>query len=208
MLAERQNLAVQFVRYDLPTDRDHAESVKPPPVTPGVLPSFFPAPDTPAEGTELPPTGWLRHHLFRVKPELKLLLVRTPIDSNRTDDFVADGTVGVGLMITGIGAHVRYSGEAGLHMFSEPPSPDPANPDVLVFVSHEALLSYRPPETVVRKGFLRDRTVRRTYDREKGELRDYVLERNFTARGNDLAYLLEPAIVASMRTRLLRLIVE
>jgi hypothetical protein len=61
---------------------------------------------------------------------------------------------------------------------------------------------------VVRKGFLKDRSIRREYDIGKGEMHDTVLEKSWTGMRGHLASWLEPAISANTRLRLLRLIVE
>ncbi|MFX8685104.1 hypothetical protein ABTM63_20205, partial [Acinetobacter baumannii] len=74
--------------------------------------------------------------------------------------------------------------------------------------SSTPLLEYRPPEAVVRKGLLKDRETRRDYDIGKGVMRDFTLDRTWSALEGHLANWLEPAVTANMRLRLLQLIVE
>jgi ATP-dependent Clp protease ATP-binding subunit ClpA len=210
-VARSQGLSVQMVRYELPDERDHSSPPPPPPPLPaGTLPSLFsPASEPATVDTELPPTAWLRDRFYRVNPTpAKLLLVRKEIDPARAEDYTTTDTLGLGVMIHGAGAHVRYCGEAGLHDIRDPEDRDGAKPAVLVFVSTDTLLTYRPPETVVRKGLLKDRELRREYDLGKGEMRDFVLERTWTGQHGHLMNWLEPAIAANMRLRLLRLIAE
>ena len=201
-IANAQGLAVQIVRYELPDERDNTAPQPTAPATEEVN-------DSPTVETSLPPTAWLGDKLFRVKPgPVKLLLVRKVIDPARAEEYTTRETLGLGVMISGAGAHVRYCGETGLHDIRDPESPDPANPAVLVFVSSETLLTYRPPETVVRKGLLKDRELRREYDLEKGEMRDVLLERVWTGMHGRLTNWLEPAIAANMRLRVLQMIME
>ncbi|HEV3385139.1 MAG TPA: hypothetical protein VG097_09995, partial [Gemmata sp.] len=82
------------------------------------------------------------------------------------------------------------------------------NPDVLVFAETDALNDYRPPEAVIRRGFLKDRALRREYDIEKGTMREYVLEQSWAGLHGPLANWVESAVTANMRMRLLRIIVE
>src|SRR5262249_46367662 len=106
------------------------------------------------------------------------------------------------------GAHVRFWGEAGLHDIRDPETRDGVNPAVLALVSTDTLLAYRPPEGATRRGFLREREIRREYDIGKGEMHDEVLDRGWTGMRAPLMYWLEPAVHANTRQRLLRLIVE
>jgi hypothetical protein len=191
-----------MMRYDLPNDRTDP--------TPPKLPPPVPRPGgAPPVGDEEPVTLWSRDRLFHVKPSpIKLLLVREAIDPTRTEEYTTNATLGLALTIHGTGAHVRFWGEAGLHDIRDPESPDPANPAVLVFVSPDEATSYRPPEGVVRKGLLKDQQMRREYRLDKGEMRDFTLERSWAGLRGHLADWLEPAVTANMRLRLLRLIVE
>ncbi|MBA4192120.1 MAG: hypothetical protein C0467_29435 [Planctomycetaceae bacterium] len=200
--ANAAGLSVQMVRYDLPND---STDVKLPPAL--VPPPSTNPHDTPTIDTVVPTTAWLRDRLFQVNPA-KLLLTRTNIDPARVHDYHTEGTLGLALMISGSGSHVRFAGEGGLHTISTPEDPEGGNPNVLAFVSPEDLMTYRPPETVVRKGLLKDRDLRREYDIGKGTMRDFMLNQSWSALHGHLANWVEPAISANMRQRLLRLIVE
>jgi hypothetical protein len=144
---------------------------------------------------------------FQTNPA-KLLLVREEVDPMRPDQYQTENTIGLALHIAGNGAHVRFSGDAGLHAINTPDDPESGNPNVLVFTASESLSAYCPQTTVVRKGFLKDRVLRRKYDIGKGEMHDCVLDRTWTGMRGHLASWLEPAISANTRLRLLRLIVE
>lgn len=201
-VAKNAGLQVQMVRYALPGPE--ADTTPPP------LPAVTPPPgDAPTTETNLPPTAWLRDRLFLVNPlPPKLLLTRKALDPDRVDEFTSTDTLGLALMISGSGAHVRFFGEAGLHSIRTPDDQEGGNPDVLAFTSGDTLVAYRPPEAVVRKGLLKDRELRREYDVEKGTMRDFVLERNWTGLHGHLTSWVEPAVAASMRLRLLKLIVD
>ena len=208
-LAHAQGLQVQVTRYDLPDERDNTQPPPPPPPVriPGTLPSIFS--NVEVEESDEPETAWFRDRLFQVKPRpARLLLVRKVIDPANPEEYRTADTIGIGVMIIGPGAHVRYCGEAGLHSVNTPDDPEGGNPDVLAFVSSETLLNYKPPETVVRRGLLKDREMRREYDRAKGVMTDFQLERSWSAMHGPLANWLEPAIAANMRLRLMKMIVE
>ncbi|WP_439631313.1 AAA family ATPase [Gemmata sp.] len=194
-VAASAGLSVQVVRYDLPNDR-----------TDGTPPPPRPSRST-ADGP--PPTEWHRDRLFAMNSgPPKVLLTRTALDPARPHDYHADGTLGLALTVSGTGSHVRFWGESGLHAIRTPDTADTGNPDVLVFVASAALLEYRPPEAVVRKGLLKDRETRREYDVGKGTMRDFPLDRTWTGLHGHLTNWVEPAVTASMRLRLLKLIVE
>jgi hypothetical protein len=208
-LAHAQGLLVQATRYDLPDERDTTPPPPPPPPPPriaGTMPSIFG--NVKSEEPEPPATTWFRDRLFQVKPVVAKLLVRKVIDAANPDEYRTASTIGVGVMISGPGAHVRYCGEAGLHAIHTPDDAEGGNPDVLVFVESQLLLNYAPPVTVVRKGLLKDRPMRRAYDRAKGVMTDFALERAWSAMHGPLANWLDPAIAANMRLRLMKLIVE
>jgi ATP-dependent Clp protease ATP-binding subunit ClpC len=208
-LAHAQGLQVQVTRYDLPDERDNTPlppPPPPPPKIPGALPSIFG--NAKSDEPEPPETTWFRDRLFQVKPVVAKLLVRKVIDPANPEEYRTEKTIGIGVMISGPGAHVRYCGEAGLHSLNTPDDPEGSNPDVLAFVSSETLLHYKPPETVVRRGLLKDRAMRREYDRAKGVMTDFQLERSWSAMHGPLANWLEPAIAANMRLRLMKMIVE
>ncbi|VTU01872.1 b family protein : ATP-dependent Clp protease, ATP-binding subunit ClpC, putative OS=Microscilla marina ATCC 23134 GN=M23134_01764 PE=4 SV=1: AAA_16: AAA_2: ClpB_D2-small [Gemmataceae bacterium] len=197
-VATDAGLGVQGVRFDLPTDRTDPTPPPPRPVR------------NVAGGGDPPPTEWYRDRLFATSTGTpKLLLTRTTLDLTRSSpDYHANGTLGLALTISGAGAHVRFSGEGGLHAVRTPDDAEGGNPDVLAFVSSAALPDYRPPEAVVRKGLLKDRDVRREYDLGKGTMRDFALDRTWTALHGHLTHWVEPAVTANMRLRLLKLIVE
>ena len=163
--------------------------------------------DSPTVETRLPHTMWVGKRYFLTNPA-KLLLVREDVDTTRTEQYQTADTVGLALHIAGNGAHVRFSGEAGLHAIKTPDDPESGNPNVLVLTASETLSAYCPPPTVVRKGFLKDHAIRREYDIGKGEMHDGVLDRVWTGLRGHLTSWLEPAISANTRLRLLRLIVE
>ncbi|MCE9563236.1 MAG: AAA family ATPase [Planctomycetes bacterium] len=204
-VANAAGLHVQMVRYDLPNDRT---DTTPPNFAAIATPSINPN-DEPTRETELPPTAWLNNRLFQVNPgPTKLLLTRKNLDPAMTNQYHVEGTLGLAIMIYGSGAHVRFWGEAGLHAITTPDDPTPGNPNVLAFVSSETLAAYCPPESVVRRGLLKDRTLRREYDIGKGTMRDFTLDRTWTALHGHFSNWLEPAISANMRLRMLKLIVE
>jgi ATP-dependent Clp protease ATP-binding subunit ClpA len=211
-VANAAGLAVQMVRFDLPNEWTDPTPPPPPPSRP--VPAVTPPPGTSAADahtidTELPPTAWLRDRLFQMNSgPPKVILTRKAIEPDRVSDYRTDDTLGLALAVSGSGAHVRFWGEAGLHSISTPDDPEGGNPDVLAFVSGDALAAYRPPEAVVRKGFLKDRELRREYDVGKGTMRDFVLERVWSGLHGHLSNWLEPAVAANMRLRLLKLIVE
>ncbi|MFO0825100.1 MAG: AAA family ATPase [Gemmataceae bacterium] len=209
IVAHDAGLVVQMVRYDLPNDRTDTRlpdltAMTAITATPSINPN-----DAPTRETQLPPTAWLRDRFFAIHSGTpKLLLTRTSIDPNRPDDFRTDDTLGLALTISGSGSHVRFCGEAGLHEINTAIDSEPCNPNVLAFVSSETIAAYRPPETVVRKGLLKDREPRREYDIGKGTMRDFALDRTWAALEGHLANWLEPVVTANMRQRLLQLIVE
>ncbi len=207
-VAKAAGLRVEMVRFDLPGSGTN--TTLPP------LPSPAPVASTPLSSTDdatidttLPPTAWLRDRLFAMHTAPpKLLLTRTALQPDRVADFHSENTIGLALMCTGSGAHVRFWGETGLHAIRTPNDHDTAKPDVLVMTSGDALLAYRPPELATRKGFLKNRELRREYDLTNGTMRDAALSQLWTGFHGHLANWLDPAIAASMRLRLLKLIVE
>ena len=89
------------------------------------------------------------------------------------------------------------------------PAPDDAgDPTVAVRVTGEPMLAYRPPETVVRRGWYRDEPVRRQYDREKCEMHDADLGRVWPNQYGTLSRWLAEALAAGARAKLLKMIVE
>ncbi len=205
-VANAQGLTVQMVRYDLPGDG--VDTTPPPPPPPPVPPPPGTKPSEPATvETRLPETAWVAKRYFQTNPA-KLLLVRESVDPTRSEQYTTESTVGLALMVSGSGAHVRFWGEAGLHAISTPDDPEGGNPNVLAYVSTDTLVAYCPPVAVVRKGLLKEYAVRREYDVGKGTMRDFVLERSWAGLHGPLASWLELAISANTRLRLLRIIVE
>ena len=205
-VAHAHGLMVQIMRFALPGDEvDQSPPVRPPTTHAPAMPGS--PDDTPALGTELPQTVWSRDRLFWTNPA-KLILVRKALDPARPADYVTPDTLGLGLSISGTGAHVRFCGEAGLHDLRQSDKATAENPVVLAFVETEKIDEYRPPEAVVRRGLFRDRTLRREYDLVKGTMRNFILDRSWSGLSGQLPSYVEPALSANMRLRLLRLIVE
>jgi hypothetical protein len=204
-VAHSQKLAVEMVRYDLPTEGNLALPQQL--IKPVVPPPSRSTSDSPTAETRVPPTAWLRDRLYATNPA-KLLLVRNSLDPMQTENYARDETVGLALRIAGTGSHVRFWREAGLHEIRNPDDREAVNPDVLVFSVIDSLNDYLPPEAVVRRGFLKDRELRREYDIEKGTMRDFVLEKSWAGLHGHLSNWLEPAVAANMRMQLLRMIDE
>jgi hypothetical protein len=205
-VAQSHGQAVQMMRYDLPTE--DAVAALPPQIKPPPPAQQRPPHDTPTTETKVPPTVWVRDFLLFATNPAKLLLVRKELDPKRTEEYAIQETLGLLLTFTGAGSHVRFWGEAGLHDIRVQENQEGVNPDVLVYASTETLKDYRPPEAVIRRGFLKDRDIRREYDIGKGTMRDFVLDRTWSGLHGSLHNWLEPAVAANMRLRLLRLIVE
>jgi hypothetical protein len=204
-VAQAQGLSVQMISFDLPGDGNEPippALMKPPGPKRPPLPS-----DSPTTETQLPPTVWLGNRLYATNPA-KLILVRRLLEPSRTEEYAKGETLGLALMFKGTGAHVRFWGEAGLHEIRNPDNREAVNPHVLVFAEAEELFLYRPPEAIVRRGFLKDHPLRREYDIGKGTMRDIALDRVWAGLSGSLTYWVEPAVIANMRMRLLRLIVE
>ena len=205
VVAAGAGLSVQMLRYDLPNDR--MSNPPAPPPEPAVTPPPFDSGIPPTVDVPVPSTLWSGKRFYQTDPA-KLLLVREEVNPARPDEFRTAGTIGLALRISGTGAHVRFSGEGGIHDITTPEDTEGGNPGVLVFMTTDLLAEYRPPETVVRKGLLKDREVRREYNLGKNTMYDAILDRSWNAIYGELQSWLEPAISANMRLRLLRLIVE
>jgi hypothetical protein len=222
-VAKGYKLQTELVRYTLPGSEPEASPPNPqPPPAPArwsgeLLAKLKPAPrhniarnlppgDVPTADLQMPTTAWLqdRFYLTTANPPTELLR-RVPVREAYAQ--LREGTIGVGITITGPGAHVRFCGEGGLHEFQKSASEDPANPNVLVNVSTDTLADYRPPETVVRRGALKDMPARRVYHRGDGRISDTHLEQTWP-NAWVLATAMEPVIAANMRSRLVRMIVE
>jgi hypothetical protein len=103
---------------------------------------------------------------------------------------------------------LRFRGEGGLHEIKALDPTDGTNPDVVVRLSGEGLAAYRPPETVVRRGWYRDEPARRQYDLIKGSAHDGAVERVWSNVIGGLPQMVAEALTANVRARLLKMIVE
>jgi ATP-dependent Clp protease ATP-binding subunit ClpA len=216
-VAVRQNLLVEAVRYVLPgSEPPPGPAVVPPKPTASPRQSRSGAPkrrrpegDPPTAELRVPPTVWSENRLFATEPNPpKELLWRVAVPYDRSLLVLPDGTIGVGLVIAGTGAHVRFGGEAGVHKVVNPLTPDPANPNVLVKVTHESLSAYRPSEKVVRKGTIPDEEPRRVYELGEGRITDAHVDHTWSNLWGELHQRLEPVIAANMRLRLTRMVAE
>ena len=199
-IANDNGLTVDMIRYDLP---DSDEPVPAPPAAPRPT-------DTPPPGGQAPAptTVWIGDRFFLLAAPAKLLLKRVPITPAQARSYAEKNTVGIALDISGPGAHLRFGGETGLHQIKPLEDQTDDNPNVMVRFSGESLGAYRPPETVVRRGWYRDEEIRRQYDRIKGEMHDGNLERVWTNQYGALSRWLAPALAANVRARLLKMIAE
>ena len=172
-------------------------------------PPYQPTPGAPPETAELTPpsTVWLQDRLYFTSPA-KLLLKRVPVTLTGPDTRLSEGTIGIALGISGIGAHLRFWGEGGLHTIKSAELREGPRPEVCVKVSGEPLASYRPPEVVVRRGWFRDERLRRQYDLTKGEIFDSALDESYVNPRFGLPAWLAHALTANVRAKLLKLIVE
>jgi hypothetical protein len=201
-VAHARGLTVQMLRYNLPGE---GSDVPLPPLPPP--PQTKQPNDAPTAETKVPPTVWMGDRFYSANPA-KLLLVREAADPVRPEAFVTEGTIGLLLAISGTGAHVSFSGEAGLHTLHIPDNHDGTNPAVLAYTASEPLNEYRPPEGVVRRGFLKEQRVRREYDLVRGTVRDASLDRTWSGLHGHLTNWLTPAVEACTRQRLLRIVTE
>lgn len=216
-LAIRHSLIVEAVRYVLPGSE--------PPPGPSVLPSkatvapkspragapkrMQPGGDPPTAEIRMPLTAWSENRLYAMTANPpKELLWRIAVPDERSLVALPEGTLGVGLVIAGTGAHVRFGGESGLHRIVNPETHDPANPNVLVKVSHESLSTYRPLEKFVRKGAISDDDARRTIEVVEGRISDAHVQQAWTNLFGAWSQRLDPVIAANMRLRLIRMVVE
>jgi hypothetical protein len=157
----------------------------------------------------MPPTAWLNDRLFltRENPPREVLR-RVAVKPGQALTELRPDTIGVGLVIAGPGAHVRFCGEAGLHHVIDPDDGDGVNPDVLVLVTPEPLADYRPDERLTRRGAIKADGCRRAYDVAKAQVTDPEADRSWPGSWDDLPSVLEPATTANMRHRLLAMILE
>lgn len=206
-VATAHGFSVQVVGFHLPSDDPSAApQPKREPVSTNSTPPTEP-PDT-AE-LQRPKSAWLHERLYFLgTTPPKELLYRTP-HTHRADDIrVWTNTIGVAIVITGPGAHVRFWGEAGLHQIFGADDGDMANPDVFVAVGTDALLLYRPPDKMTRRGAFKNEATCRVYDFAKEQMADPHLGRVWSGMRGVFADWLEPAVAANMRARLVRLVTE
>jgi ATP-dependent Clp protease ATP-binding subunit ClpA len=221
-VATRHNLLVEAVRYVLPGSEPPPGPLVPPiPARQAARNLSKPArslrtgnvrpkdSDPPTGEFRVPETAWSEGRLFRMADNPpKELLWRLAVPYDRPLANFPQGTIGVGLVIAGTGAHVRFGGEAGLHKIVNPHTTDPANPDVLVKVSHEPLQAYRPPEKITRKGAIQDDEPRRVYELGDGKITDAHVDHTWTNLWGEWHERLDPVIAANVRLRLVRMVVE
>ncbi len=207
VIASRSKLSVEVVRYVLPGSEADPRATTLPAPTADTVEVWRRGPPRPPGSTAsdipVPPTAWFDDRLFlTMESPPRELLRRVKPTADQPLNPLRAGTIGLGLTISGAGAHVRFCGEGGLHQFVESPPPESTNPDVLVCVVPESLLQYRPPETVVRRGFIKADQTRRVYELGKGQIATPNPAQVWTNLWGDLADRLEPILAAEMRARL------
>ena len=157
---------------------------------------------------EGPITAWLKDMLFEKNGSaVRAVLRKQLLEAGPVDDHLPENAVGVGLMLTGPAADIRFSVEAGLHVF-DPSGSNNRNPNVNVVVTGEALADHRPPVEMVRKGSIKADTPRRSYDRVKGTVNDSFLKEVFTNTWGDMKAILAPILDATVRHRLRQIVLE
>ncbi len=125
---------------------------------------------------------WQRDYLLELPrgepPKIVLKRARLEVPLARKDFHAA--TIGVGMHFEGVEGMLRFAGEAGLHQFQGPPSPDDrfpddGFPDVLVNAEAGPLEGYLPPEKIERRGGIGG-SPRRIYYEDRKMIIDYGLE--------------------------------
>lgn len=193
-VAHDHGMTVQMTRYDLPAPGD-------PPAAP---PAAAPGPKAAADA---PKTVWVGDNYFFRDPE-KLLLKRVAVTPAEPGTYTANATIGVVLEVSGVGAHLRFWGETGRHEVKQPDDTSGDSPDVMVRLASGPALEYRPPETVVRRGWFRDEPMRRRYDFGANEMHDPVAEWVWPGMYGHFSRWLTPALAANVRSKLLKMIAE
>jgi hypothetical protein len=157
---------------------------------------------------EGPATAWLQNVLFeRNGSEVRGVLRRQYLQAGPVDECLPANAVATVLMFVGPAADIRFSAEAGMHVFINPTSED-SNPDVRVDVSGAMLVEHRPPVEIIRKGSIKADSPRRSYDRAKATVDDRYLNETFTNVWGDLTAVLAPILDATVRHRLRQVVLE
>jgi hypothetical protein len=207
--ATAHGLTVEVVRYDLPGENE--SSVPPPPAPASAADVGLARPpesgaDPQTAELHTPKTVWVQDRLYLTAPA-KMLLKRAAVAPAQVQAYAGERTVGLALSIGGVGAHLRFWGEAGFHEIRTAAPRNGADPNVAVRVSGDTLGAYRPPEDCVRRGWYGVEAPRRRYDLTKGEFFDAALELWRLVPGG-LADAVAEALAANVRARLLKLVVE
>jgi len=120
---------------------------------------------------------WQRDYLLELPrgEPLRIVLKRDLLELPFSRRDLHAVTIGIGLHFAGVEAVLRFSGEAGLHQFQVPSSPDGGVPDVLVEAEAGPLEGYLPPEKIERRGGIGG-PPRRIYIADRKRIIDTDLE--------------------------------
>jgi ATP-dependent Clp protease ATP-binding subunit ClpA len=201
-IANRSKLMATICRYALPGSEGAPTVTKFADSAPRPKKPRSKDPET-AE-SEIPKSAWSRDRLYLLteKPP-KEMLWRF---STSTPEECPPGTIGLALTLDGPAALLRFGAEDGLHRFEIAEGDE--NPDVLVMVSHQSVSELLPAESLLRRGSIKADSSRRVYNRTAGTIQDVLLDRTWNRCFGELADDLAPALEATMRSRLVKMIQE
>ena len=135
------------------------------------------------------------------------MLRRQFLEADPVHDWLPENAVATVLMFAGPAADIRFSAEAGLHVFSSPAS-EAGNPDVRVDVTGETLSHHRPPVDIVRKGSIKAESPRTILSTSQRYGYDRFLNEVFTNVWGEFTAVLAPMLDATVRYRLRQVVLE
>jgi ATP-dependent Clp protease ATP-binding subunit ClpA len=160
---------------------------------------------------ETAPRRWVKNHLFERDEQgnEKCVLFRESTDKI-TEFFKTRKatTLGIAMLILGKAALIRFSDEAGLHLFRIKPENNFSSSKVLVETTSDLFGEYLPPEGITRRHFIGGQPNRRFYDYPREELMEVSLAQAFPFNEKRLADTLDELLALRMKAILRRMVLE
>jgi ATP-dependent Clp protease ATP-binding subunit ClpC len=200
-VAQALGIKIELVAYHLPSAIAVARD------TPVEKPA---EPQVEQDGDETLPQFWRQDTLVvaasRRQPEREILTRKRIADPDAFFASAWQRVPGLVLGLRGAAAALRFTPEAGLHIFRGPRQAQ-ASP-CLVEVSESEPTAYLPPLGITRRGAIGSQNRRRTYDRIQDVLDDVLLQEKLPWQNRPLAIVLAGAIEKRLQRNLLALVQE